>query len=272
MALLLGCFIVLRRPHQTSAALGILLGVIGTAAVAVSATRLVLATSYAGVTGTLAIGRRWRSVLAVTVIAAAILVLRPELVQRFQTAVNEAFGGGPAASAQASPVATQQPETTDNTSELGDPSLHTRLVVWDRILAAWSKEPILGIGPGMTAPTIAEASGAQRVAPHNDYIGALAELGIIGFCLFVGLQLAVGVLLWGSGSRSPPMTERLGTPARAALVVFLCFNVLGALNNPSYFLDIQVAVWALVGAGLASRNQPREETATSNAAMAAAGS
>jgi O-antigen ligase len=103
----------------------------------------------------------------------------------------------------------------------------------------------------MTAETITDVSTAQRTAPHNDYVGALAEFGLVGFALFVGLQFLLGSALWRR-DRGLPLSERVRSPAFAALVIFVCFNVLGVLNNPSYFLDIQVAVWGLAGAGLAS--------------------
>jgi O-Antigen ligase len=258
MALLVAYFLILNRRNGTHRAISFAGCVVGTLAIVTAASRLTLATAYVGTLVPMALLRRWRSVLGISVILIAILVARPDIAGRFADAIAQSLGMHATSTAEPSPstvVSSEMPSPTfapTPTAAPADSSIQFRVFVWSQILRGWIHEPILGIGPGMTAETVHKVSSATRAAPHNDYVGALAEFGIVGFVLFVGLQVAVLMLLWFRAPGGAGLAERIRSPAFAALTVFTCFNVLGALNNPTYFLDVQVAVWALVGSGLAA--------------------
>jgi O-antigen ligase len=222
-----------------------LVAILSTFAIVASATRLVLVTAWAALSAFAGSRRRWAAVALFTVILAASLALRPDFVGRFVGTVT------PATPSPAEPASTPAPNgpVPRGGSEVGDPSLRFRIFVWRVLYEAWRDEPILGIGPGMTARAVASVSPARRTAPHNDYIGTLAELGVVGLAGYLTLQVSV---LWGIWRRFQAAgSEQEASLRLLVLVAFTAFNVLGVLNNPIYFLDIQFALWALAGSALA---------------------
>lgn len=215
---------------------------IGGAGVLASATRLVTVTSWLVVAVFAALHRRWRTVAIVTVIFAAAFVIRPDLLGRFIGTVQQ-----------------QQPTPSGQVGDPEDPaepeievdaSVRFRFFVWSTILEAWTEHPLTGIGPGMTAHVVAEESPAERTAPHNDYIGIFAELSAPGLALYLALQAAVLLALWRRWRSAPESEDDL---VLMVGLLFVSLNVLGVLNNPIYFFDVQVALWALVGAALSQR-------------------
>jgi O-antigen ligase len=59
-------------------------------------------------------------------------------------------------------------------------SFNWRLSQWYRVLSAWQQYPIWGYGLGLSSQAI-----NSILLPHNDYIRALAEGGVIGFGIFI---------------------------------------------------------------------------------------
>jgi hypothetical protein len=216
---------------------------IGGLAVVASATRTVLITAWAALAVPALIARHWRRLLIVTLFVGAGLVARPDFIGRFLDMVGVDPPPAPTDGGEVPPEG--------EGDERVDASLNFRLFVWGELLERWAEVPVVGIGPGMTAEAIAEVSPASRIPPHNDYVGVLSELGAIGLIGFVGLQLAVG---WQLVLRQLSRLRRRvvdNDPRVLAATLFVAFNVLGALNNPMYYLDIQLAVWSIVGASLA---------------------
>ncbi|MGH2428167.1 MAG: O-antigen ligase family protein [Candidatus Limnocylindria bacterium] len=226
--------------------------VLGTVAIVASATRLITVTAWLAVTVMSAVGRRWRLVAIVAVVFASSLVIRPDLLGRF-------VGTIPIIDMDRAPG---EPESGEGDEMAVDASLAFRFFIWGAILTEWQVQPLLGIGPGMTAPTVAAISPAERTAPHNDYIGILAELGIVGLTLFLAVQLAIVTGLFRAWRCA--LTPEAHHLSLAVLLTFVTFNILGALNNPAYFFDMQVPIWALAGSTLALAPQlsrPKGEAA-----------
>jgi len=208
---------------------------VGAAGLLASATRLVTVTAWLVVAGFAALRGRWRTAAVITVLFAGAFLARPDLLGRFIGTVAE-------------PTPSQgivEPGDQGSDVEL-DASARFRIFVWGAILDEWSASPITGIGPGMTARIVAERSTAERAAPHNDYIGVFAELSFTGLALFLVLQGLVIKELVGRIRREPDRRRR--DEVLMTVMVFGGVNVLGALNNPMYFFDLQVAIWALTGA------------------------
>ena len=91
-------------------------------------------------------------------------------------------------------------------------SFYWRIVQWYSIIEAWKENPILGYGLSTTRSFAVFDNSA-----HNDYVRALAETGIVGFILFVGLLLVnLGRFLY-VGLSSPA-----NSPQR-----ILCFTLFG---------------------------------------------
>lgn len=243
-----------RKRFRRAWLLGMILGGVG---LIVSATRLVTVTAWAVLLSSTGLRRRWRAAAAVSLFFVLAFAARPDLAGRFLGT----FGGE-------RPSPTESPGEEPGQGENVDASLRFRLFVWSTILDGWIEQPLTGIGPGMTAHLVALESPAQRTAPHNDYIGVLAEMSIPGLALFVAIQVGVVramIMAWRrSRGRPRDFVATIG-------LLFVGINVLGALNNPLYFFDVQVALWALIGGVLALGDYRPSRRSTTAATAAVAG-
>ena len=69
-------------------------------------------------------------------------------------------------------------------SESDHNSFNWRLSHWHTVLKAWEKHPFLGYGLGLSKQSI-----DSKYLPHNDYLRALIEGGILGLFSYL--------VLWG---------------------------------------------------------------------------
>lgn len=247
---LITAYFLPRTTPESNRVWPIVLAAVGGVAIVASATRTVLLTAWAAVVIPTLIWRHWKKALVVTLLFTLALVARPDFLGRFIDALQSGTNGS---FASAPPGASASPEIDPSSGDevTVDRSLRFRVFVWRTVLEAWADTPILGIGPGMTAAAVSAVSRAERIPPHNDYVGVLGELGVIGLVLYLGIQLSVVWHLMGAPPHKWLKAIRQVEKRRiGALALFLGFNVLGALNNPTYFLDVQIAMWALIGAAL----------------------
>lgn len=77
----------------------------------------------------------------------------------------------------------QQESTVPGTS--GN-SLQWRFDYWGRVIDLADENPILGIGPKMTQYVTDSAK-----VPHNDFLRAYAETGVLGLCAYAGVLAAL---------------------------------------------------------------------------------
>jgi O-antigen ligase len=211
-----------------------------------TSTRLVFASFIAGLVVIEMVHRRWAAIPIVLAAAAVVLVVQPGLAQRLVST-------GQVSQPQATPETIVVPgqgviEIPGDQPEAGDASLRFRLFLWQSMVGEWAQSPILGRGTGSFAGLFQARTGIARVAPHNDYLGVLVEDGLPGIVLFVALQVAVLLALLRRFVDSRRASNR--NLASGVLLVFGVTNVLNAINNPILFLDLQVALWALVGTAL----------------------
>jgi O-antigen ligase len=78
-------------------------------------------------------------------------------------------------------------------------SFNWRLSQWYLVLQAWKQYPLLGYGLGLSSQSI-----NSQLLPHNDYIRAMAEGGIVGLICYLslfGIQLARLAVLFKSAPR-----------------------------------------------------------------------
>lgn len=134
-----------------------------------------------------------------------------------------------------------QLETTvsfdDATSATSTNSLDWRFYNWRRVLAIWAQRPFFGYGLGR-ADLDLQPIGKQ---PHNEYVRALVETGILGTVL---LAVIVAVIIASlAASRT---TERWGKALAISTLVTLLVNAL-ASNTTSYAptMMLCVATWAV---------------------------
>jgi O-antigen ligase len=217
--------------------------VLGAIAIVASATRIILVTAFGGAVLFASLRRRWREAFLISVVFVGSLAVRPDFLARFTSVVP---------TPSVTPGASTSPGSTSFT---GDTSLQYRVFLWRVLLSAWSKSPVLGIGPGMAAPTIEAASPtSHRQASHNDYVGMLSEGGVLGLLLFVALQASVLVLLvrrWQAADM--PIRDSIAM----AFLAFVVTDVLGVLNNPIYAVELQAGLWAVAGAMLSPPDRIR---------------
>lgn len=126
--------------------------------------------------------------------------------------------------------------------------------IWRAAWLAWEERPLLGLGAGGFEPRsgrlLSRISDAQvdpnsvlfeGIRVHNAYLEPWVELGPVGFLLFVGLMLAVVVLLWQD------RTARSDDLVAATVPMFLAFAsasiFLSTMNNKVLWI---LAAWAAV--------------------------
>jgi O-antigen ligase len=158
--------------------------------------------------------RSARMLAMLCVVGIAGTLLLPSVADRFaQLAEARAVGGGP----------------TGNT-------LAWRVEYWTRIVTLANRNPVTGIGPNMTQRETDEAK-----KPHNDFLRAYVETGVLGLLAYVAmmlLSLHTGRLAL---RRAPP-----GSLERGIAVGFLgCAVAFIAVSAASNVISNVVTLWYL---------------------------
>ena len=238
-------------PMDRGHRLAIVLVVLFTVVLVGTATRLVFASFVIGLVLTAALAHRYRAVPFIVVAAALVLLVQPDLAGRFASTVEPLPTIPPVLEPGQSP-----PPIDPNA---GDASLRFRLYVWGSMLPEWASSPLVGQGTGSFATLFEQRSGLERVAPHNDYLGIAVETGLLGLATYIALQAAVVVTLVHRIRRRRPDRPRLDD--LVTIVAFVSLSVINAINNPMLFLDLQVALWAVVGSTLGRSETTEPDTA-----------
>lgn len=82
-------------------------------------------------------------------------------------------------------------------------SFNWRLSQWYLLLNAWQHFPVLGYGLGLSIQ-----AAANGFLPHNDYIRALVEGGIVGFLTFLTFLTTQGIYLFQLAQKTPDGSEQ----------------------------------------------------------------
>jgi O-antigen ligase len=136
-----------------------------------------------------------------------------------------------------------------------DASNLERINRWNSALRMWQQRPILGWGPGTYqfnyAPfqksaemTIISTNAGDRGNAHSEYIGPLAESGILGSLAFILVVITIIFKATTAYSAAEPGTHR--TLLLGVLLGLMTYFVHGMLNN---FLDtdkLSVPFWSFV--------------------------
>lgn len=88
-------------------------------------------------------------------------------------------------------------------SQSDNNSFNWRISQWYTLLNAWREYPLLGYGLGLSTHLV-----TNGLLPHNDYVRALAEEGIVGFVTFIVFFVAMGVRLVQLMLSAPPGTSQ----------------------------------------------------------------
>ncbi len=136
-------------------------------------------------------------------------------------------------------------------------SLEWRLQYWKNVAPLANENPVTGIGLKMTSYRT-----EQSKQPHNDYLRAYVEMGVVGLVAFVNLVAALLIASWRA------LRRHVDGLARGVSVGFFSYAVAFALVSSAENLNSQVVVlWYLfASAAMASwalRRPPGTRAASS---------
>jgi putative inorganic carbon (hco3(-)) transporter len=132
-------------------------------------------------------------------------------------------------------------------------SLQWRLGYWTEVLPLANRNPFTGIGLNMTQYNTEAAK-----QPHNDFVRAYVETGLIGFCAYLAMLAAMVGLGWRAlraARASPPRSLERGVAAGFLgcavmfVAVSLTANVISNVVNLWYLFTFAAAAAAVARAG-----------------------
>jgi hypothetical protein len=131
-----------------------------------------------------------------------------------------------------------------------------RLDTWRRVIATWSKRPILGQGAGQSSVRLAELTLANGEPTHvlpsaqGIWAASLVDAGIMGFGAWVWFFTAVIAIVGAALVRRPKRFQ-------LATFVAVTAAILTALIGDD---RLQLAPWVLIGIALTAAVRPKPET------------
>lgn len=144
-------------------------------------------------------------------------------------------------------AAPPSPSASGSGGVVVDASVGYRIKLTQRGIAYIAESPIVGHGPGSFDRLNEGDTGIAGVAAHNDFLTYAVETGLPGMVIYLVLLLSLAGALWPRASTGHQEVDALVV---SALVILGAVNVAGAIHNPTYFVEIQLPIWMLVGAGL----------------------
>ena len=125
-----------------------------------------------------------------------------------------------------------------------------RIYIWNNLWPEILRSPIIGSGLGSTLWSNAMKSGAIPAShPHSIYLGALLDMGVVGFTLlllFYAKVLAQFRRL-ANCTEVPPMFR---AAFKGSFVAFIGFVVTSFADNRYYPVREQTYLWLMFGFGL----------------------
>jgi putative inorganic carbon (hco3(-)) transporter len=226
-----GCGIYRFLGRRAKVGLGLLL-VPSLGFLALTNTRSAILGAAIGLLVVAVLHRSARLVVALGLAAVAAVAVAPGVADRFaQLGESREVGGGP----------------TGNT-------LAWRAEYWSQVVTLANRNPVTGIGPNMTQRETDEAK-----KPHNDFLRAYVETGVLGLLAYLGMILLCLHTAALAVRRAPP-----GTLDRGIAVGFAgCAVAFVAVSAASNVISNVVTLWYFVAfaamAGLVAARPPTEE-------------
>jgi O-antigen ligase len=141
----------------------------------------------------------------------------------------------------------QQKQLAQTGGSNGGNTLAWRLSYWTEVLPLANSNPITGIGLNET-----KANTAQAKQPHNDFIRAYVETGLVGLGAYVAVLVSLLMLGWRAIKRTKKGTFEQGVGAGflgcavAFIAVSLVANVTSNVVNLWYFIAFAACASAIV--------------------------
>jgi O-antigen ligase len=129
----------------------------------------------------------------------------------------------------------------------GGNTLAWRLSYWTEVLPLANSNPITGIGLNET-----KNSTSQAKQPHNDFIRAYVETGIVGFLAYIAVLTSLVIVGWRAVKRTKKGTFEQGVSAGflgcafAFIAVSLVANVTSNVVNLWYFIAFAACASAIL--------------------------
>lgn len=129
-------------------------------------------------------------------------------------------------------------------------SVAWRMKQWTYIYSIYERSPIIGNGFGIDY-------FLTRYYAHNDYVGMLASIGIVGFAAYLAVYFTIARKALFYQDRYPAAT-------RTMIVLLLCIGLASITDNIFRMTPVQWFFWAYIGAafGHIDREQASATTAT----------
>jgi O-antigen ligase len=183
---------------------------------------------------------------AVVVGVVVVLLAQPTFETRFMNPepLSTIIAGSPQTATPGTATAGWDPEVDD--------SIAYRIMLTQHGLNYFSQSPIVGQGPGSFHRLFEADSGQANVAAHDDLLSVAVETGLPGLVLYLVTLASLAWVLWPRRSTGIPEADALIVTALVALGVI---NLGAAIHNPTYFVEIQLPVWILVGTALGLRER-----------------
>lgn len=211
--------------------------------------------------------RTARVAAAIVVGGAVVLLAQPLFEARFTypaplSGVISRTGPSPSKEASPSPDISPVPRATQTVSPTESPStgwdievdgsIAYRILLTRRGLEYLARSPVVGQGPGSFDRLFEADSGRARVAAHNDLLSVAVETGLPGLGLYL---LTLAAIAWALRPRRPSGVLEADALIVTALVALAAINIGAAIHNPTYFVEIQLPIWILVGTALGLRDR-----------------
>ncbi len=122
-----------------------------------------------------------------------------------------------------------------------------RLIIWKDALRVWSKQPILGVGPGnfwaydqrftQLPKYLRDFSKTGLGVSHNGYLQILGELGPLGLCLYLAMIVVIAVVAMRLFRRSKAAGKRNDAMLGLVGLGLVCGSAFGDITSGAMFLQ-----------------------------------
>jgi O-antigen ligase len=122
-----------------------------------------------------------------------------------------------------------------------------RLIIWKDALRVWSKQPVLGVGPGnfwafdqrftQLPKYLRDFSKTGLGVSHNGYLQTLGELGPLGLCFYLAMIVVIIVVALRLFRRSRAPEKRNDAMLGLVGLGLVCGSALGDFTSGAMFLQ-----------------------------------
>jgi len=128
-----------------------------------------------------------------------------------------------------------------------DLSARSRFATWESALTVLSEHPLIGCGFSNFERAVHKITGGRKAA-HNIWLSNLAELGVIGYPIWLAFFIGGSGLAWmlmRFGRRCPPELRWSYYLARGLFLALVAYAIHGLFHNEEY-LDLSFAITGLI--------------------------